>query len=255
MKWLSSCLLAGAAILVLAACASLNPAEGGGNNLPTQPVATLPATVEPATPRPGVQPVSSQQPGEQLASTSQPVLPGALPEAAGALLARAKEDLSKRLGVAEDQIELISFDEVVWPDGSLGCPKPGEVYTQALVNGYRIILGYQGQQYDYHADSRNVFLCEGISLGEGQPQRLTPELRLLNMARADLQQRLGVSAEEIVPEPVQPKLWPDASLGCPQAGQSYAQVETKGFEIILKVKGNSYIYHTDLERVVYCGTR
>jgi hypothetical protein len=28
----------------------------------------------------------------------------------------------------------------VWNDGSLGCPEPGMMYTQALVNGYWLII-------------------------------------------------------------------------------------------------------------------
>src|SRR5687768_1987839 len=33
-------------------------------------------------------------------------------------------DLSRRLRVPEDEIEVLEVEEVTWPDGSLGCPQP-----------------------------------------------------------------------------------------------------------------------------------
>jgi len=35
-----------------------------------------------------------------------------------------------------EQLVIVRAESVVWNDGSLGCPEPGMVYTQALLNGY-----------------------------------------------------------------------------------------------------------------------
>ena len=73
----------------------------------------------------------------------------------------AKADLVKRLGVDAAQVSVVSSAEVMWRDGSLGCPEPGMHYTQALVNGSRIVLESGGKQYHYHSGpSRPPFLCE-----------------------------------------------------------------------------------------------
>jgi len=76
------------------------------------------------------------------------------------LLEAAKADLAQRLNIAADQIEVVKAEAVQWPDGSLGCPKPGMSYTQAIVPGFQIILSAGGQEYDYHANQEKVFLCE-----------------------------------------------------------------------------------------------
>ncbi len=77
------------------------------------------------------------------------------------LLQQMIEDLSERLEVSSDTIVVQRAEEVVWRDGSLGCPKPGQAYTQALVHGYRATLAVDDQAYDYHAsDSGYFFLCE-----------------------------------------------------------------------------------------------
>lgn len=65
----------------------------------------------------------------------------------------ARADLASRLGVPVDDVEVVSVEEVTWPDGSLGCPRPGMSYTQALVDGLRIVLAVDGVTHHYHAGS------------------------------------------------------------------------------------------------------
>lgn len=70
-------------------------------------------------------------------------------------------DLSSRLRVDSDAIEIVKSEFVTWPDGSLGCPEPGMFYTQALVGGWQVILQHEDRVYPYHAGSDGVpFLCE-----------------------------------------------------------------------------------------------
>ncbi len=73
----------------------------------------------------------------------------------------ARKDLAQRLKVSLDAIEIEEAKTVVWPDGSLGCPKPGLVYPQVLVDGALVRLRHGGRTYDYHSGgSRPPFLCE-----------------------------------------------------------------------------------------------
>jgi len=107
---------------------------------------TQPPTPDPSTPTPS--------PSTPSPSPSPPSQPTQGP------IEQAKTDLAGRLGVQPGQITLVSSEEVTWPDGSLGCPQPGMHYTQALVDGTRIILAAGGKQYNYHAGGRRgPFLC------------------------------------------------------------------------------------------------
>ena len=84
------------------------------------------------------------------------------------ILAAAREDLAAKLDVSTESIGVKESAAVVWSDGSLGCPRPDQVYTQALQPGYRIVLEHGGRQYDYRATERGyLFLCELATL----PQR------------------------------------------------------------------------------------
>jgi hypothetical protein len=63
----------------------------------------------------------------------------------------AKEDAATRSGLSPEAIKVLSAERVTWSDGSLGCPQPGMMYTQALVPGYRVRIEVDGQVLDYHA--------------------------------------------------------------------------------------------------------
>jgi hypothetical protein len=76
------------------------------------------------------------------------------------LVQAATRDLSARLGIPEDEIEVVEAKEVQWPDGALGCPEEGKMYTQAVVEGTQVILGANERVYDYHAGADGEpFLC------------------------------------------------------------------------------------------------
>jgi hypothetical protein len=82
-----------------------------------------------------------------------------------AIIVRAKEDLAKRQSAPLDAINTLSTAEVTWRDTSMGCGKPTELHAKLDIEGYRIILGYQGQRFDYRArEDGSLRLCTASSL-------------------------------------------------------------------------------------------
>jgi hypothetical protein len=95
-----------------------------------------------------------------------PMAPLTLEAAVQAALA----DASRRTGLAIDALQLKSAAAVTWRDGSLGCPQPGRVYTQALVPGFRVLVGAAGQTFDYRGGrSGDVSLCPAERAQEPLP--------------------------------------------------------------------------------------
>ena len=81
-------------------------------------------------------------------------------EGESAVVQAAIQHLSARLGIPEGDIEVVEAKEVEWPDGAIGCPEEGKMYTQAVVEGTQVILGANGRVYDYHAGADGEpFLC------------------------------------------------------------------------------------------------
>jgi hypothetical protein len=69
--------------------------------------------------------------------------------------------------VARKQLVIVRAEPVIWNDGSLGCPEPGMMYTQALVNGYWVVIDAAGQTYDFRVGRGGSFrLCPA---GRGRP--------------------------------------------------------------------------------------
>jgi hypothetical protein len=80
----------------------------------------------------------------------------------------AVSHLASRLGISEEEIEVVEVRAVQWPDGALGCPEEGKMYTQAVVDGTQVLLGFEERIYDYHAGSDgDVFLCPSVERDGG----------------------------------------------------------------------------------------
>lgn len=96
-------------------------------------------------------PMSSETPSYRPTfprSTAGPVAPtGTAASVPPEYLAAIVADLAGR-GV-NDTPTVESAEEVTWPDGSLGCPSPGAVYTQSLVEGMRVVVSADGRTWDY----------------------------------------------------------------------------------------------------------
>jgi hypothetical protein len=72
----------------------------------------------------------------------------------------AIEDLSRKLKVPAEEIEVVREEAVTWSDGSLGCPEPDTSYTQALVEGSKVVLAHGDRYYDYRSGTGDqVKLC------------------------------------------------------------------------------------------------
>lgn len=134
---------------LLSLCASLSIAACG-HAADGRPAPTVPTPVRPV---PVPAPVAPNA----------PMTIASLEQASQAALA----DAARRSGLAVGALQLVSAERVTWPDGSLGCPEPGMLYTQALVPGYRIRIRAGATTLDYHAGLRGApRLCPA---GQAQP--------------------------------------------------------------------------------------
>jgi hypothetical protein len=86
----------------------------------------------------------------------------------------ALADATRRAPSGTAPPSVLRAERVTWPDGSLGCPQPGRMYTMALVPGYRIRIQAGAEQFDYHASLRGQpTLCPA-----GQATEPVPDSRI-----------------------------------------------------------------------------
>lgn len=100
--------------------------------------------------------------GQPVASTASPNTPETeAAEMNDERVQAAVADLGSRWDVSQEEIQIAYHRSVTWSDGSAGCPKPGEVYTQALMPGELLILSVDGEQANYHsANGGNFAYCD-----------------------------------------------------------------------------------------------
>jgi hypothetical protein len=159
--WFAKLIVVGLALVVLAACADAGPAQSPAVTATLPAVTqTLPALATESAPTPErtFAVVDTLVPEETIGESMKPI-----PETPyiANLVQQAQQDLARRLGVPSESIEFLEFEDVVWPDASLGCPMPGMAYTQVMVEGYRILLQHEGQVYAYHGGAgRAPFWCQ-----------------------------------------------------------------------------------------------
>ncbi|MBA2379518.1 MAG: hypothetical protein H0V76_08080 [Blastocatellia bacterium] len=71
---------------------------------------------------------------------------------------KAKEDLSKRLGIDASKIETASVSSKEFPDMSLGAPVNDEMSAQMIAYGWEITLRADGSDYHYRGDKYQLRL-------------------------------------------------------------------------------------------------
>ena len=74
-----------------------------------------------------------------------------------AMIDAVVEQAAAESGVDIGEIRVVTAEAVTWSDGSLGCPQPGQAYTQALVPGFRVVLEVDGAEMHYHASQSGDF--------------------------------------------------------------------------------------------------
>ncbi len=172
----------------------------------------------------------------------------------------AKQDLATKLNINVNDVKVDAVVPVEWADKSLGYPEEGKTYELNTTQGYVIFLLANEKFYEYHSDRTKVIVpperpIEGVENMEKMPRVITNNsaymiIKLIDMARIDISERLNISIDSIQLVRVVPMEWPDTSLGYPEEGKAYAQVITPGLRIVLGVGSTLYEYHSDTERVI-----
>ncbi|MBN1976539.1 MAG: hypothetical protein JW918_03980 [Anaerolineae bacterium] len=152
-------------------------------------------------------------------------------------------DASGELRASAEVLELpaIPVGDTAWPLAWHGELSPGAYCLTWGSDKY----GFINAEFSIVERNGRLYLAEDAPVEES-----TEAERLTERAIADLADRLGIDAGQIVVESVTPTEFPDASLGVPEPGMSYAQVVTPGYVIRLKVGEQAYEYHAAGERVV-----
>jgi len=200
--------------LVISACAQPAPPAGE----PTEPAG--PAPQETASPPP-VEPEGKggQDPDDEQSEFPAPVR-------------QARQALANELGLAPSEIQILNADPAGWPNTCLGLPRPDEVCSEVITDGYGGMFLIGDEQWEFRVDS------------SGEVARFLPGAVL--SVRQILGQQMQAGQQDAVRVVSFERVtWPDACLGIQRKDVLCAQSETPGYRIVVEFEGKRYEYHSD----------
>lgn len=80
------------------------------------------------------------------------------PLEAAEIAAAVRRDAAQLWALEQPHDIVVVVEALTWPDGSLGCPRPGFTYTQASVPGYLLEVSFGRRRAQYHASATGLWL-------------------------------------------------------------------------------------------------
>jgi hypothetical protein len=159
-----------------------------------------------------------------------------------AATAAAVAALATELGVAEDEIEVVSLEGADYTDSCLGLGGPEESCLQVITLGWLIQLAAGGQTYEAHTDGTGQQV-RIAGLDGGGPAGAVDAITA--SAVAVLADRLGVAPDAITVVSAEETEFSDGCLGLGGPEESCLQAITPGWLVVLSADGQEYEAHTD----------
>lgn len=153
-------------------------------------------------------------------------------------------DLSQTLKIPQKQIRIVEFRRESWPNGCLGMPKPDEMCTQAIAEGWQVVASDGNQQWTYRTDNtgRNIRLFTSSDTGANLPKSIGDAV----LRDLSAQLRMPINAFRIIK--AEQQTWRDRCLGIYEPTVLCRPEEVKGWEVTV-VKAQSerdrWVYRTN----------
>jgi hypothetical protein len=176
---------------------------------------------------------------------------------------RDYQALNARMELANEAGEKLGSISVatLWELGPGNAGWPAAYASKLPAGAYQLTWGAPGAD-SIVVDFTIVELDGWLYLGEratrnAEGEELVDEREygavqsLVDLARVNLAQKLGVGVDAVTVESVDETDFPDASLGVPEPDEAYAQVLTPGYAIRLMAGGQAYEYRASNRRLAF----
>lgn len=160
--------------------------------------------------------------------------------AADTITAAASAFLANELGVAAEDIEVVSAEQTEFSDSCLGLGGPAESCLQAITPGWLVMLNVAGQEYELHTDEtgQQVRLAVEAEAGDGADT-------ISAAVQEFLSAELGVALGDVQVVSAAPAEFTDSCLGLGGPAEICLQAITPGWLVMADVAGQPYEVHTD----------
>ncbi len=241
-------------VLILAACSSSAPPIARSATVAPVPTGSrqlLPqiSSGKQASFTPARRPSSTQTSERSPETTAQPA-PEATVWNPRDIAARVQVALARVLDTTPKEVPWVNYVRQADPK-HLKCLDRLVGDVPLFGEGEALVFKHKGVPI-YVVSSRGaLWVCRSGSLkvaGVTMSLEVARQEAISNLAR-----RLGVDGGQVQVLTAKKVTWPDASLGCPEPGKTYAQVLTPGYLIVLRARDTRYEYHGNAQTLFLCG--
>lgn len=108
----------------------------------------------------------------------------------------AKQTVQDKLKGKRDPLSVSSVQAMDWSDSSLGCPKPGMMYAQMIVPGFKVVIQSGDAFYPVHVGGGHAVLCMPPRTAKRDKDAVSRANQIFT-AREKLAAQLNVSVDQI----------------------------------------------------------
>ena len=151
-------------------------------------------------------------------------------------------DLSKQTTISTGQLQVTQYSRQTWPDACLGLAKPGEMCSQAVVEGWRVVVSNGQQNWVYRTDRNGRVLRLEAQNTANTPNNLPDNVA--NAVLRDASQRLNLSSSQLKIVKTERRNWSDGCLGLGRPQDQCAAVVTPGWLVTVEGGQQRLVYRT-----------
>jgi hypothetical protein len=151
-------------------------------------------------------------------------------------------DLSKQTGIAAGQLQITQYSRQTWSNGCLGLAQPDEMCTQAIIEGWRVVVANGQRNWVYRSDRNGRVLrleAQNVASNPNDLPRNIADAVLRDAAR-----KLNVSSSQLKIVKAERRTWSDGCLGLGRLDQQCAAVVTPGWLVTVESGQQRLVYRT-----------
>jgi hypothetical protein len=155
-----------------------------------------------------------------------------------------RKDLARRLNIPAGRVRVMKAEAKTWPDGCLGLPKADEMCTEALVEGWQVMVSNNSQRWIYRTDQTG----KNVRLASNPNQDVKLPNSVGDAVLRDLSQRLRVPVNTLQIVKAEKRQWPNGCLGIPNPLALCTQAIVPGWQVTVvnkQAEQQRWVYRTN----------
>lgn len=161
------------------------------------------------------------------------------------IAAAVRQDLSRKTGIPIGQFKVTDSSRKTWSNGCLGLPKPDEFCTEALVEGWRVVLSDGRQTWVYRTNDSGQSLR--LEKSDTQVSNLPNNLpkSVMNGVLSAAAQRLNLPVSQLRLVQAQQRTWNNGCLGLQGPTEGCTLATVPGWQVIVASEDQRLVYRTN----------